>query len=93
MGMKFASKFNGTLVVKTQLFKLVKGMLSVTGPANTQKDDVHAAAVPPPTVVQASCPHSISFQSSAHAAGLHSVGGVVSCGGCRGHLCGLLSAV
>eukprot|EP00983_Pelagomonas_calceolata_P122955 1160955-Pelagomonas_calceolata.AAC.6 len=37
-GMKFASKFNGTLVVKSQLFKLVKGALSITGPANTQKD-------------------------------------------------------
>eukprot|EP00983_Pelagomonas_calceolata_P089868 1157354-Pelagomonas_calceolata.AAC.5 len=38
MGMKFASKFIGTLVVKSQLFELVKGMLSITGPANTQKD-------------------------------------------------------
>eukprot|EP00983_Pelagomonas_calceolata_P069561 1150406-Pelagomonas_calceolata.AAC.2 len=36
MGMAFASKFNGTLVVK--MFKLVKGMLSITGPTNTQKD-------------------------------------------------------
>eukprot|EP00983_Pelagomonas_calceolata_P004661 152119-Pelagomonas_calceolata.AAC.1 len=27
MGMKFASKFNGTLMVKSQLFKLVKGVL------------------------------------------------------------------
>eukprot|EP00983_Pelagomonas_calceolata_P068663 1150027-Pelagomonas_calceolata.AAC.1 len=30
--------FNGTLVVKIQLFKLVKGMLSVTSPTDTQKD-------------------------------------------------------
>eukprot|EP00983_Pelagomonas_calceolata_P018514 580717-Pelagomonas_calceolata.AAC.1 len=39
MGMKFASKFNGTLLmVKSQLFKLLKGVLSVAGPTNTQKD-------------------------------------------------------
>eukprot|EP00983_Pelagomonas_calceolata_P135253 1162138-Pelagomonas_calceolata.AAC.6 len=38
VGMKFASKFDGTLVVKTQLGKLVKGMLSIAGPTNTQKD-------------------------------------------------------
>eukprot|EP00983_Pelagomonas_calceolata_P054658 1143796-Pelagomonas_calceolata.AAC.1 len=36
MGMKFARKFNGTSVVKFQLFKLVKGMLSTTRPTNTQ---------------------------------------------------------
>eukprot|EP00983_Pelagomonas_calceolata_P035329 1104947-Pelagomonas_calceolata.AAC.2 len=40
MGMKFASKLNGTLVVKFQLFKLVKGVLSLTGPTDTQKDDI-----------------------------------------------------
>eukprot|EP00983_Pelagomonas_calceolata_P023840 750498-Pelagomonas_calceolata.AAC.1 len=40
MGTKFASKFNSTLVVKSQLFKVVKGMLSVAGPTNTQKDGV-----------------------------------------------------
>eukprot|EP00983_Pelagomonas_calceolata_P062855 1147466-Pelagomonas_calceolata.AAC.1 len=40
MGMKLASKFNGTLMVKSQLFKLVKGVLSTTGPTNTQKDDM-----------------------------------------------------
>eukprot|EP00983_Pelagomonas_calceolata_P074252 1152482-Pelagomonas_calceolata.AAC.3 len=40
MCMEFASKFNGTLVVKTQSLKLVKGMLSVTGPTNTLKDGV-----------------------------------------------------
>eukprot|EP00983_Pelagomonas_calceolata_P039390 1137165-Pelagomonas_calceolata.AAC.1 len=38
MGMKCMSKFDGTLVVKYQVFKLVKGMLSTTGPTNTQKD-------------------------------------------------------
>eukprot|EP00983_Pelagomonas_calceolata_P010082 327780-Pelagomonas_calceolata.AAC.5 len=38
VGMKFASNFDGTLVVKTQLFKLVKDMLSVTGPTNIQED-------------------------------------------------------
>eukprot|EP00983_Pelagomonas_calceolata_P050725 1142098-Pelagomonas_calceolata.AAC.6 len=38
MGMKFASKFIGALVVKSQLFKLAKGMLNVAGPTNTQKD-------------------------------------------------------
>eukprot|EP00983_Pelagomonas_calceolata_P007027 228752-Pelagomonas_calceolata.AAC.1 len=31
MGMKPVSKFDGTLLVKSQLFKPVKGMLSVTG--------------------------------------------------------------
>eukprot|EP00983_Pelagomonas_calceolata_P002249 76535-Pelagomonas_calceolata.AAC.1 len=40
MGMKFASKFIGALVVKSQLFKLVKGALSVAGSTNTQKDGV-----------------------------------------------------
>eukprot|EP00983_Pelagomonas_calceolata_P007008 227954-Pelagomonas_calceolata.AAC.1 len=38
MGMKFASKFIGALVVKSRLFKLVEGVLSVAGPTNTQKD-------------------------------------------------------
>eukprot|EP00983_Pelagomonas_calceolata_P072729 1151839-Pelagomonas_calceolata.AAC.1 len=52
MGMKFASKSNGTLVVKSQLFKMVEGVLGVTGPTNTQKDDLHAAAVPSSTVAQ-----------------------------------------
>eukprot|EP00983_Pelagomonas_calceolata_P080344 1155105-Pelagomonas_calceolata.AAC.6 len=40
MGMKFASKFIGALVVKSQLFKLIKGVFSVAGPTNTQKDGV-----------------------------------------------------
>eukprot|EP00983_Pelagomonas_calceolata_P024118 758689-Pelagomonas_calceolata.AAC.1 len=71
MGMKFGSKINGTLVVKTQLFELVEGCSVLTGPTNTQKHDLHAAAMPPPTAVQAWCLHSISLQSSAHAAGLH----------------------
>eukprot|EP00983_Pelagomonas_calceolata_P045169 1139593-Pelagomonas_calceolata.AAC.2 len=34
------SKFNGMLVVKSQLFKLLKGMLNVTGPTNTQKEGI-----------------------------------------------------
>eukprot|EP00983_Pelagomonas_calceolata_P084657 1156398-Pelagomonas_calceolata.AAC.2 len=50
MGMKFASQFNGMLVVKSQLFELpvfelavpvhpvVKGVLGVTGPTNIKKD-------------------------------------------------------
>jgi len=38
MGMEFASKFNGALMVKSQFLKLVKGMLSVVGATNTQKD-------------------------------------------------------
>uniref|UniRef100_A0A6S8PPB3 Uncharacterized protein n=1 Tax=Dunaliella tertiolecta TaxID=3047 RepID=A0A6S8PPB3_DUNTE len=42
MGMKFASKFIGALMVKSQLFKLVKGVLSVAGPTNTQKDGVES---------------------------------------------------
>eukprot|EP00983_Pelagomonas_calceolata_P024184 760706-Pelagomonas_calceolata.AAC.1 len=32
MGMELASKFNGTLVAKSQLFKLVEGMLSIPSP-------------------------------------------------------------
>eukprot|EP00983_Pelagomonas_calceolata_P104192 1158995-Pelagomonas_calceolata.AAC.6 len=39
MGMEFASKLNGMLVVKSQLCKLVRGMLNVTDPTDTQKDD------------------------------------------------------
>eukprot|EP00983_Pelagomonas_calceolata_P122074 1160871-Pelagomonas_calceolata.AAC.4 len=58
MGMKFASEFIGALVIKSQLFKLVKGVISIAGPTNTQKDgveshnfcivckDLHAADVP-----------------------------------------------
>eukprot|EP00983_Pelagomonas_calceolata_P098660 1158374-Pelagomonas_calceolata.AAC.7 len=36
MGMKFASKFIGTLVVKSQLLKVVEGVLSVACPTYTQ---------------------------------------------------------
>eukprot|EP00983_Pelagomonas_calceolata_P122486 1160913-Pelagomonas_calceolata.AAC.6 len=48
MGTEFASKFNSMLpvVVKFQLFKLVQGMLSITGPINTQKDGVQLKARP-----------------------------------------------
>eukprot|EP00983_Pelagomonas_calceolata_P034905 1093640-Pelagomonas_calceolata.AAC.1 len=42
MGMKFASNFNGALVVNSQLLKLVKGVLSVAGPTNIQKDVVES---------------------------------------------------
>eukprot|EP00983_Pelagomonas_calceolata_P100894 1158626-Pelagomonas_calceolata.AAC.2 len=44
MGMKSASKFTGALVVnlKSQLFKLVKGVLSVAGPTSTQKGGVES---------------------------------------------------
>eukprot|EP00983_Pelagomonas_calceolata_P068801 1150093-Pelagomonas_calceolata.AAC.1 len=41
MGMKFASKFIGALV-KSQLFKLVKDVLSVAGSTNTQKNGVES---------------------------------------------------
>eukprot|EP00983_Pelagomonas_calceolata_P058020 1145328-Pelagomonas_calceolata.AAC.5 len=40
MGMKFARKFIGALLVKSQLFKMVEGVLSVASPTNTQKDGV-----------------------------------------------------
>eukprot|EP00983_Pelagomonas_calceolata_P031396 984833-Pelagomonas_calceolata.AAC.1 len=40
MGMKSASKSIGALMVKSQSFKLVKSVLSVAGPTNTQKDGV-----------------------------------------------------
>eukprot|EP00983_Pelagomonas_calceolata_P081177 1155459-Pelagomonas_calceolata.AAC.4 len=42
MGMKFASKLNGALVVKSQLFTLAKGVLSVAGPTDTQKYGVES---------------------------------------------------
>eukprot|EP00983_Pelagomonas_calceolata_P074836 1152723-Pelagomonas_calceolata.AAC.2 len=66
MGMKFASKFIGALVVKHRLFELIEGVFNITSPAYTQKDGMeshnfcinefaevclHAAAVPPPTGV------------------------------------------
>eukprot|EP00983_Pelagomonas_calceolata_P083939 1156258-Pelagomonas_calceolata.AAC.4 len=40
MGMKFMSKFIGTLMVKPKLFGLIKGVLNITGLANTQKDSM-----------------------------------------------------
>eukprot|EP00983_Pelagomonas_calceolata_P101285 1158679-Pelagomonas_calceolata.AAC.5 len=48
--MKFASKSNGTIMVKFQFLKLVQGMFSVIDPTDTQKDDLHAAVVLSPTV-------------------------------------------
>eukprot|EP00983_Pelagomonas_calceolata_P128541 1161519-Pelagomonas_calceolata.AAC.3 len=44
VGMKFASNFNGTLVVKLQLFELVQGMLNMTCPTNAQQN-VHMSLV------------------------------------------------
>eukprot|EP00983_Pelagomonas_calceolata_P047592 1140727-Pelagomonas_calceolata.AAC.2 len=35
MGMQIASKFQGMLLVKAQLFELDQGMLSIAGPTNT----------------------------------------------------------
>eukprot|EP00983_Pelagomonas_calceolata_P044793 1139457-Pelagomonas_calceolata.AAC.1 len=40
MGMQFASKLIGTLVVKIQLFKRVKGMCNIGGPTDAQKNGV-----------------------------------------------------
>eukprot|EP00983_Pelagomonas_calceolata_P131717 1161803-Pelagomonas_calceolata.AAC.14 len=45
MGMKFASKSNVTLVAKSHLFELVKGVLSVTSPTNIQKDHPYTMMV------------------------------------------------
>eukprot|EP00983_Pelagomonas_calceolata_P065301 1148527-Pelagomonas_calceolata.AAC.2 len=47
MGMEFASKFNGRLVAKSRSFKLVKLFHCYSC------IDLHAAAVPSPTVAQA----------------------------------------
>eukprot|EP00983_Pelagomonas_calceolata_P054940 1143903-Pelagomonas_calceolata.AAC.1 len=53
MAMKFVSKFNGTSVVKSRLFELMKGELNIKGPTNTQKDGMNSysfrfqAAYPP----------------------------------------------
>eukprot|EP00983_Pelagomonas_calceolata_P100516 1158577-Pelagomonas_calceolata.AAC.3 len=38
MGMKLASKLNGTLMVKSKLFELLKGVFNIIGLANIQKD-------------------------------------------------------
>eukprot|EP00983_Pelagomonas_calceolata_P053662 1143386-Pelagomonas_calceolata.AAC.2 len=40
MGMQFARKSKGMLVVKSQLFKLVKVVLSITCPTNAQDNGV-----------------------------------------------------
>eukprot|EP00983_Pelagomonas_calceolata_P134886 1162102-Pelagomonas_calceolata.AAC.8 len=42
MGMEFLSKFMGPFLVKSKLFKLVQGMISVAGPTSTQKDSVES---------------------------------------------------
>eukprot|EP00983_Pelagomonas_calceolata_P104841 1159068-Pelagomonas_calceolata.AAC.16 len=61
-GMKLTGKLHGTLVVQTQLLKLVKGVLSITRPANAQENGVKSRSF---------CTHNTRLQSSAHAAGLH----------------------
>eukprot|EP00983_Pelagomonas_calceolata_P050605 1142052-Pelagomonas_calceolata.AAC.2 len=38
----FASEFIGALVVKSQLFKVLQGVLSVADPINTKKDGVES---------------------------------------------------
>eukprot|EP00983_Pelagomonas_calceolata_P047319 1140579-Pelagomonas_calceolata.AAC.3 len=40
MGMKFASKFNGTSMVKSKLLKLIKGVLSITSPTDAQENNM-----------------------------------------------------
>eukprot|EP00983_Pelagomonas_calceolata_P031744 995761-Pelagomonas_calceolata.AAC.1 len=42
ISMQFASNFIGTLVVKSQLSELVKGMLNIKGPTNTQMDGMES---------------------------------------------------
>eukprot|EP00983_Pelagomonas_calceolata_P070157 1150673-Pelagomonas_calceolata.AAC.1 len=64
-GMKFASEFNDTLVVKSQLLKLVKGVISIAGLPNTQRDGL------------VSSQYFISIGAHATQAGLHSVKGEV----------------
>eukprot|EP00983_Pelagomonas_calceolata_P076135 1153289-Pelagomonas_calceolata.AAC.2 len=56
LGMKSVSKFNGTLVVKSKLLKLVEGMLSVTGPTGTQKDG-NVTAFPLIFIHRSACCH------------------------------------
>eukprot|EP00983_Pelagomonas_calceolata_P039284 1137111-Pelagomonas_calceolata.AAC.6 len=69
VGTKLTGKLNGALVVQPQLFRSVKGMLSITHPTNAQENgkshsfctskftEVCMLPVPPPTVVQASYAH------------------------------------
>eukprot|EP00967_Tisochrysis_lutea_P144453 scaffold269734_cov19-Tisochrysis_lutea.AAC.1 len=40
MGMKLTGKLNGTLVDQLQLFRMVKGVLSITCPTNAQENDM-----------------------------------------------------
>eukprot|EP00983_Pelagomonas_calceolata_P008015 261283-Pelagomonas_calceolata.AAC.1 len=42
MGIKFGSKLINALLVKFQILTLVKGVLSVAGPNNTQKNSVES---------------------------------------------------
>eukprot|EP00983_Pelagomonas_calceolata_P006055 200951-Pelagomonas_calceolata.AAC.1 len=68
MGMKFASKLIGALVVKSQLFKSAKGVLSVAGPTNTKRMVWRVTTL------------ALMSLLSARAASLHEVGGAVSRG-------------
>eukprot|EP00983_Pelagomonas_calceolata_P056837 1144803-Pelagomonas_calceolata.AAC.5 len=71
MGMKLASKFNGTSVANSQSRQHLEGWYEESQLLHYQVcKGLHAAAVPPPTVVQTSCPHNTCFQTSAHVAGL-----------------------
>eukprot|EP00983_Pelagomonas_calceolata_P003447 112495-Pelagomonas_calceolata.AAC.1 len=45
MGMKLASKLNGTSMVKSKLFELIKGVFNIIGPVTTQKDSVKSHRV------------------------------------------------
>eukprot|EP00983_Pelagomonas_calceolata_P125438 1161212-Pelagomonas_calceolata.AAC.8 len=54
--------------------------------------DLHAAAVPSPTVAQTLCLHSIKFVSCVRAAGSHSADEVSDAGSCAGPLWGAVPA-
>eukprot|EP00983_Pelagomonas_calceolata_P076758 1153555-Pelagomonas_calceolata.AAC.1 len=77
MGMKFMSKFNGTLMVQSdwelQLLKLVKGVLSITSPTNAQEDSMKSHSFCTDKVAEV-CMLPLSHLQLAHVAGLHVVG-------------------
>eukprot|EP00983_Pelagomonas_calceolata_P079214 1154571-Pelagomonas_calceolata.AAC.1 len=77
--MKFASKFIGALVVESQLFKLIQGVLSIAGPTNTQKDGVESHDLSTNELAEVSM-LPLCRLLLALAAGLHGVGGAVSRG-------------
>eukprot|EP00983_Pelagomonas_calceolata_P053276 1143237-Pelagomonas_calceolata.AAC.1 len=92
MGMQFARKFYGMLMVKSQLFKLVKGMLNIAGPTDTQEDGVEShdlrtnefaevCMLPLCRLQLLSRPRVftvLGFNSSAHATGLCLIGGCLT---------------